>query len=189
MEDKVAYKTEKTRGQRFVRLLKSVVNPKAWAHLIKIVNYYNTTHVVELAKAQKGTGGGISPTASFANGHNLILGDRVRIGSGSCLWAGNGNAKIVLGDDVMLAPNVMITAANYRFNDGGPVHAQAMNEADINIGRDVWIGYGAVILPGAQIGEGAIIGARAVVRGTVAPYAIVADAPSVQVAERQHPKP
>jgi len=101
------------------------------------------------------------------------------------LWAGNGTAKIVLGDDVMLAPNVMITAANYRFNEGTPIHAQAMKEADTIVGRDVWIGYGAVILPGTNIGEGAVIGAHAVVRGTVAPYAIVADAPSVQVAERK----
>jgi virginiamycin A acetyltransferase len=46
------------------------------------------------------------------------------------------------------------------------------------IGHDVWIGYGAMILPGAQIGDGAIIGARAVVRGTIPPYAIVTGNPS-----------
>jgi len=185
MDEQVAYKTEKTRKQRFVRLLRSIVNPRAWAHLIKIVNYYHTTHVAELAKAATGSDVAISPTASFANGQNLVLGDRVRIGAGSSLWAGNGTAKIVLGDDVMLAPNVMITAANYRFNEGAPIHAQAMKEADTIVGRDVWIGYGAVILPGANIGEGAVIGAHAVVRGVVEPYAIVADAPSVQVAERK----
>lgn len=48
---------------------------------------------------------------------------------------------------------------------------------DTVIGNDVWIGYGALILPGARIGHGAIIGAGAVVRGTVADYAIVTGNP------------
>lgn len=48
---------------------------------------------------------------------------------------------------------------------------------DTVIGHDVWLGYGALVLPGAQIGNGAIIGAGAVVRGTVPPYAIVTGNP------------
>jgi virginiamycin A acetyltransferase len=48
---------------------------------------------------------------------------------------------------------------------------------DTIIGSDVWIGYGATILPGARIGHGAIIGAQAVVRGTVPDYAIVTGNP------------
>ncbi|MBN2525319.1 MAG: CatB-related O-acetyltransferase [Deltaproteobacteria bacterium] len=42
------------------------------------------------------------------------------------------------------------------------------------VGNDVWIGYESLVLPGSRIGDGAIIGARAVVSGTVPPYAIVA---------------
>ena len=49
---------------------------------------------------------------------------------------------------------------------------------DTRIGNDVWIGYGALILPGAQIGDGAIIGAGAVVRGYVPDYAIVTGNPA-----------
>jgi len=48
---------------------------------------------------------------------------------------------------------------------------------DTVIGHDVWIGYGALILPGAQIGNGTIIGAGAVVRGTIPPYAVVTGNP------------
>lgn len=44
--------------------------------------------------------------------------------------------------------------------------------ADILVGDDVWIGYGALILPGADIGQGAVIGAGSVVRGKVPPYGI-----------------
>ncbi|MBN9070956.1 MAG: antibiotic acetyltransferase [Rhizobiales bacterium] len=45
------------------------------------------------------------------------------------------------------------------------------------IGNDVWIGHGAVILPGVSIGNGAVIGANAVVRRDVPAYAIVAGVP------------
>ncbi|MET3589525.1 phosphonate metabolism protein (transferase hexapeptide repeat family) [Bartonella silvatica] len=46
------------------------------------------------------------------------------------------------------------------------------------IGHDVWIGYGAVIMPGVTIGHGAIIGANAVITKDVAPYTIVAGIPA-----------
>ncbi|HET9536452.1 MAG TPA: antibiotic acetyltransferase, partial [Mesorhizobium sp.] len=42
----------------------------------------------------------------------------------------------------------------------------------------VWVGHGAVILPGLTIGDGAVIGANAVVTRNVAPYEIVAGVPA-----------
>ncbi|SDD31878.1 CatB-related O-acetyltransferase [Ruegeria marina] len=55
---------------------------------------------------------------------------------------------------------------------------------DTVIGNDVWIGYGALVLPGAVIGDGALIGAGAVVRGTVPPYAVVTGNPGHTVRYR-----
>ena len=51
-------------------------------------------------------------------------------------------------------------------------------KGDLVIENDVWIGYEALILPGAKIGNGAIIGARAVVAGTIPPYAIAVGNPA-----------
>jgi virginiamycin A acetyltransferase len=59
---------------------------------------------------------------------------------------------------------------------------------DTVVGHDVWIGYGAVILPGAEIGHGAIIGAGAVVRGRVPPYAIVTGNPGTVAKYRFPPE-
>jgi virginiamycin A acetyltransferase len=47
-----------------------------------------------------------------------------------------------------------------------------------SIGNDVWIGDGAIVMPGLTIGDGAVIGAGAVVTKDVPAYAIVAGVPS-----------
>ena len=47
-----------------------------------------------------------------------------------------------------------------------------------NIGHDVWIGFGATILPGLNIGTGAIIGAGSIVTKDVEAYSIVAGNPA-----------
>lgn len=44
----------------------------------------------------------------------------------------------------------------------------------VSIGHDVWIGHGAIILPGVSIGHGAVVAAGAVVSKDVPPYAVVA---------------
>ena len=46
------------------------------------------------------------------------------------------------------------------------------------IGHDVWLGFGALILPGATIGNGVIIGAGSVVRGEIPDYAVVTGNPA-----------
>ena len=45
----------------------------------------------------------------------------------------------------------MITAAGYRFNDGSPVTRQLMDEQDVVLGADVWLGARAIVLPGVRI--------------------------------------
>ena len=48
----------------------------------------------------------------------------------------------------------------------------------VTIGHDVWVGHGAIVMPGIAIGHGAVIAAGAVVTQDVAPYAIVAGVPA-----------
>lgn len=54
----------------------------------------------------------------------------------------------------------------------------------ISIGHDVWIGHGAIILPGRNIGIGAVVAAGAVVTKDVAPYTIVAGNPAKPIRRR-----
>jgi acetyltransferase-like isoleucine patch superfamily enzyme len=62
----------------------------------------------------------------------------------------------------------------------------------VRIGRNVWIGFDACILPGVTIGEGAIVGARSVVGADVPAFAVVAGNPARVIRrldERESAKP
>jgi phosphonate metabolism protein (transferase hexapeptide repeat family) len=58
----------------------------------------------------------------------------------------------------------------------------------VRIGHDVWVGHGAVILPGVSIGNGAVIGANAVVTHDVDPYEIMAGVPARRLKRRFAPE-
>lgn len=57
----------------------------------------------------------------------------------------------------------------------------------VTLGHDVWIGHGAVVLPGRSVGTGAVVAAGAIVTKDVAPYAIVAGNPARLVRMRFEP--
>ncbi|MFK7838579.1 MAG: CatB-related O-acetyltransferase [Sulfitobacter sp.] len=107
--------------------------------------------------------------------------------------------RLIIGKFCQIADGAtFVTAsANHRYDGissfpfaifgGGTREGRAsMPEAgpDTTVGHDVWIGQGAVILPGAQLGNGVIVGAGAVVAGTVPDYTIVAGNPARPVKVR-----
>jgi acetyltransferase-like isoleucine patch superfamily enzyme len=159
-------------------LLKSILDPRAYLHLLKLINFYNYSHVRELRLILLGRNVSIAPSVMFANGDRIAIDDGTIIGPRCYLWAGHEFGHIFIGRNVMFGPQVMVTAATYRFHDGSPMRDQAMEEEDVVIGDDVWIGTGAVILPGARIGEGSVIGAGSIVRGEIPPRSIAVGAPA-----------
>jgi hypothetical protein len=54
----------------------------------------------------------------------------------------------------------------------------------VQIGHDVWIGHGAIVLPGRSIGTGAVVAAGAVVTKDVPAYTIVAGNPARPIRRR-----
>ena len=71
-------------------------------------------------------------------------------------------APIAIGDDCQIGPNVQLLTA-YHPTDPEPRRAKLEAAAPIAIGDNVWLGGGAIVLPGVTIGDNAVIGAGAVV--------------------------
>ena len=71
------HKQDRSRVGRFLRLIGAAVDPWALAHLIKIVNYYNYTHVAPRRAAHLGHDVRLSPTVSLSNPSNVHIGDPV----------------------------------------------------------------------------------------------------------------
>lgn len=86
----------------------------------------------------------------------------------------------VIGNYVLIAPNVAILASSHDFaNKTIPMLYQGDTAINpVIIEDDVWIGRNAIILPGVRIGKGAIVGAGAVVTKNVPQEAIVGGVPA-----------
>jgi galactoside O-acetyltransferase len=111
-------------------------------------------------------------------GDNVSLNSRVSINA-SC----GGN--IIIGNDVLVGPGVIMRASNHAYNDRTrPIREQGHVPDKIIIEDNVWIGAGAIILPGVHIKKGAIVGAGAVVSKDVEANTIFAGVPAKFIKER-----
>ena len=102
----------------------------------------------------------------------LELGDQVDIGEFTHLRADGG---LRIGSRVLIAAHVTITTREH------PTELPrwgVTKDAPIAIEDDVWIGAGAVVLPGVTIGRGAVVAAGAVVTASVEPFTVVGGVPA-----------
>jgi galactoside O-acetyltransferase len=97
---------------------------------------------------------------------------------------GGASGRIIIGDDVMIAANVVLRAANHGRSRGMPMRRQAPIPGEIRIEDDVWIGSNAVVTADVTIARGTIVGAGAVVTRSTEPYSIVAGVPARKIGER-----
>lgn len=119
-----------------------------------------------------------------ANQAKLTIGNRFSCSNNVFMGATGG--EMIIGNDVMIGPNVVLRASNHVFNRTDiPMRDQGHSFGKIIIEDDVWIGANAVILPNVTIGKGAIIAAGAVVTKDVPPYSIVAGVPAKTIKSRK----
>jgi maltose O-acetyltransferase len=130
----------------------------------------------ELAALFAAIGEGVLIEAPFhaAYGRNIALGDRVYMNAGCVIL---DTAPVRIGQGTMFGPTVQIYCADHAH--GIEERRRGLERAlPVTIGEEVWIGGGAIILPGVTVGDGAIVGAGAVVTRDVAPGARVVGSPA-----------
>ncbi len=112
---------------------------------------------------------------------HISIGKNTTIGYHTFFFA---SAKIVVGDDCMIAPFVYFVDSDHNIQRDQLMNQQGNITAPIKVGSDVWIGTGAKILKGVTIGDGAVVAAGALVKDDVAPYSIVGGVPAKKISER-----
>jgi acetyltransferase-like isoleucine patch superfamily enzyme len=169
---------------RRLRFVRSLLDPRSYLHLFKLIHFFHYTHVGEVRKLTCGKGVRFAPNVSFANAERIQIGDRTRIGARCHLWAGDTSGAIRIGSDTNFGPLCFLTASNYGFEPGMPIMDQPKQDADIEIGDDVWLGTGVIVLAGVSIGSGSIIAAGSVVTKNVPPGVIAGGIPARVLRER-----
>lgn len=105
----------------------------------------------------------------------IWIGDRVVMSRGVHLVA---FASIRIGAGTMIGEYTSIRDANHRYRDNRQLRDADHEAQPVTIGNEVWIGRGAIVLPGVEIGDRAVVGANAVVTRNVAAGSVVAGAPA-----------
>lgn len=118
---------------------------------------------------------GLFPPFYTDCGKNIHIGKNVFINMG-CKFQDQGG--IYIGDGALIGHNVVLATLNHAMS---PEDRASMIPAPIRIGKRVWIGANATVLPGVTIGDGSIVAAGAVVTKDVPENTVVAGVPAVPI--------
>ncbi|MCP5371379.1 MAG: sugar O-acetyltransferase [Hyphomicrobiales bacterium] len=124
--------------------------------------------------AAVGDGAAVRPPFHCDYGYNITLGRGVFLNFNCVIL---DVVAVEIGDGTQIGPGVQILAADHP-RDAAQRRAGLESGRPVRIGRNVWIGGGALILPGVTVGDDAIVGAGAVVTRDVAAGATVVGNPA-----------
>jgi acetyltransferase-like isoleucine patch superfamily enzyme len=151
----------------------------------------------------------------LGRGLELQIARRGRIEFGRFVWIGDGTkirchegvveigAKTVIGQECTISAYqrvrigeqcVIADRAMFIDFDHGVVEVersireQGIYKRDVEVGSNVWIGYGACILRGVRVGDNSIVGTNSVVTRDVPANAVVAGIPARVIRMREAPK-
>jgi acetyltransferase-like isoleucine patch superfamily enzyme len=145
----------------------------------------------------------------------LQIARRGRVEFGRFVWIGDGTkirchegvveigAKTVMGQECTISAYqrvrigeqcVIADRAMFIDFDHGvveverPIRVQGIYKRDVEVGSNVWIGYGACVLRGVRVGDNSIIGTNSVVTKDVPANAVVAGIPARVIRMREAPR-
>jgi acetyltransferase-like isoleucine patch superfamily enzyme len=115
-------------------------------------------------------------------GGGISLGANCYLGPNCVLFGAGG---IEIGEAALISPGVVITSHQHSFRRSDQdIRHQPLRFDRVVVGRDVWIGANATILPGVHVGPGSVIGAGAVVTNDIPPGVVALGVPARVSSER-----
>lgn len=117
-----------------------------------------------------------------AVGDSLTIGDNVGVNS-YCFIGVRG--EMIIGDNVIFGPRVTILSEQHNYSDPSkPIKAQGEKRYKTVIENNVWIGAGAIIMPGVTIKSGTVVGSGAVVTKDTEANSVVIGVPAKKIKSR-----
>jgi acetyltransferase-like isoleucine patch superfamily enzyme len=97
--------------------------------------------------------------------------------------------RIRIGEQCVIADRAMFIDFDHGVVEvERPIRLQGIYKRDVEVGSNVWIGYGACILRGVQVGDNSIIGTNAVVTRDVPANSVVGGVPAQLIRMRETPR-
>ncbi len=151
----------------------------------------------------------------LGGGLDLQIAKRGKVDFGRFVWIGHGTkircheGVVEIGDKSVMGQECTISAysrvrigeqcviadrAMFIDFDHGvveverPIRKQGIYTRDVEVGSNVWIGYGACVLRGVSVGDNSIIGTNSVVTKDVPANAVVAGIPARVIRMRETPQ-
>lgn len=124
----------------------------------------------------------IQPRVIIVHADRITSGTHLGINSGAYI---NGVGGIEFGSNVLIGNNVTISSGQHPIEgEFPPIFSRLVIPKKIIINDDVWIGAGAVIMPGITLGKGSVIGANAVVTKNTEDYSVYVGVPAKKIRSR-----
>lgn len=112
----------------------------------------------------------------------IKIGDKVSLQTGTHLVAVYG---IEIGNCCRIAEYVSIRDQNHNYEDiNTPIMEQGFVGSPVVLEENVWVGRGAIIMPGVRLGEGCIVAANSVVNKSFPPNSIIGGIPAKLIKKR-----
>jgi maltose O-acetyltransferase len=157
-------------------------------HALDLMDAYNATSARDPEQRRRlltellgavGEGTEIRPPLRVDYGRHITIGARTFANFGLIAL---DVAAIAIGDDVQIGSNVQLMTPTHPVG-AEPRRAKWEAAAPIVIGDNVWIGSGAIVLPGVTIGENTVVGAGAVVTRDLPPNVVAVGNPARVIRE------
>jgi acetyltransferase-like isoleucine patch superfamily enzyme len=97
--------------------------------------------------------------------------------------------RVRIGEQCVIADRAMFIDFDHGVVEvDRPIRVQGIYMRDVEVGSNVWIGYGACILRGVRVGDNSIVGTNSVVTKDVPANAVVAGSPARVIRMRETPQ-